>query len=299
MWESVAKGTVDRLTSGGWTANFVIGLVFLLVAPIVSHLMHRPKVAIVSFAVGATLLIWVAAVAAYRSVPVEPVESVDSEPPRVEQNKPGLTKEVEVAKPETAPAVAPVFKASEKPTTQSTSVTNSPGAAVYQAGRDLIVQSAPTTQGLAQLRSIVLESRLTCVPAEGAELPPDEVPFLPAGDANAYLSGPAGRQRLLFSSPVRFRKLANGRVVVINRFSLDPASDLVGRPLSEVAGYREVLIPVVTIVYGAAFSKFTLFEVSLSVNGGDPSFAQWEYDEPFRQGMVFSVPLGLSRQARK
>lgn len=279
--------------AGGWVANFVIGLVFFLVTPIVSHLIHRPKVAIVSFAVGATLLIWVVALAAYRSVPVElaPVAQVDSpriqQPPLVESTKLEATR----ATPP-APSI-PASAVPEQRPAQTSSVTNSPGAAVYQAGRDLIVQSVPSGQGVAQLRSIVLESRLTCVPVEGEELPPDAVPFWPVGDANAYLSGSAGRQRLLFSSPVKFRKLANGRVVIINRFSLDPASDLVGRPLSEVAAYRELVIPVITVVYAKAFSKFTLFEVSVSVNGEDPSFARWEYDDPFRQGMVLTVPLGI------
>jgi hypothetical protein len=69
-----------------------------------------------------------------------------------------------------------------------------------------------------------------------------EVPFIPVGDASAYLEGPAGRTRLSFISPVLFRRIEGDRIVVINRFSLDSSSDLVGRPIASLRVLLDQLI---------------------------------------------------------
>jgi hypothetical protein len=165
----------------------------------------------------------------------------------------------------------------------------SPGANVYQAGRDIIVTPPATAQEL-RIRSLTLEVRLTCVLKEPhGDLPPDEVPFMPVGDANAYLEGPPGRQRLTFSSPVRFRRLSDNRIVVINRFALDPAGDLVNQPSHVLANYQNVIAPVITIVWGKEFEKFTLLELSLSLNGADPVYYSWPYDVVFQTEPVFTV----------
>ena len=172
--------------------------------------------------------------------------------------------------------------------TQRAENNQSPGANIFQAGRDIIV--TPPAAAESRIRSLTLEVRLTCVvKASHGELPPDEVPFMPVGDANAYLEGPAGRQRLTFSSPVRFRRLSDGRIVVINRFALDPAGDLINQPTLVLANYQNVIAPVITIVWGAEFEKFTLLELSLSLNGADPVYYSWSYDAPFQVGPVFTV----------
>lgn len=167
----------------------------------------------------------------------------------------------------------------------------SPGANVYQAGRDIII-TAPAAVEESRIRSLTLEVRLTCVLKElHGDLPPDEVPFMPFGDANAYLEGPVGRQRLTFSSPVRFRRLSDNRIVVINRFALDSAGDLINQPTHVLANYRNVIAPVITIVWGKEFEKMTLLELSLSLNGGNPAYYSWPYDVPFQTGPVFTVPF--------
>lgn len=130
------------------------------------------------------------------------------------------------------------------------------GSSIYQAGRDIVVQSQAASD---HIRSIVLEVRLTCtLKAAHGELPPDEVTFMALGDSHAYLEGPAGRQRLLFASPVRFRRLVDGRIVVVNRFTLDPAGDLLNRPKSTLKNYSELEVPVVTVVWGGVFDRMTL-----------------------------------------
>src|SRR5712692_331117 len=62
---------------------------------------------------------------------------------------------------------------------------NSPGGTVIQSGRDTIIGGGP--QRRTSIQSVVVEGRLTCTLRRGAELPPPEVPFLPVGDADAYL----------------------------------------------------------------------------------------------------------------
>jgi hypothetical protein len=163
------------------------------------------------------------------------------------------------------------------------------------------VVGAPVPLVPAKIASLTLEMRLTCVLRDGhGELPPDEVPFLPVGDANAYLEGPAGRQGLKFVSPVRFRKLADNRVVVVNRFAIDPSGDLINQSVRVLSNYSKVIVPAIAIVWGNEFSKFTLLELSLSLNGRDPAYYSWPYDVPFQEGPIFTVPFeDLQRQLLK
>jgi hypothetical protein len=99
---------------------------------------------------------------------------------------------------------------------QKVTITDSSGSTVYQASRDIIINSQLPEKRAIQ--SIMIEGRLICDLKAGAELPPAEVPFLPMGDANAYLEGYAGKVRLDFVSPVRFRRQDDDHIVVINRF---------------------------------------------------------------------------------
>ena len=195
----------------------------------------------------------------------------------------------ETAKPSAKPN-APSHQPPRAIATQQAENNRSPGANIYQAGRDIILSQPAATE--LRIRSLTLELRLTCLlKTSHGDLPPDEVPFLPVGDANAYLDGPAGRQRLIFASPVRFRRLADDRIVIVNRFVLDPAGDLVNQPIQTLTNYQNVIAPVITIVWGKEFQKFTLLELSLSLNGADPAYSSWPYDAPFQNGPVFTVPF--------
>jgi len=138
---------------------------------------------------------------------------------------------------------------------------------------------------------VALEARLTCSLNEEAELPPGEVDFMPIGDgSDARLRGPAGEQALLFASPVRFREHA-GSLTVINRFVLPPGSNLHGRPPAALGGFTELVVPIVTVVYGTACRQMRLLELSVRLNGEDLWYSQWTYDDPFQQSPVFTVPL--------
>jgi hypothetical protein len=101
---------------------------------------------------------------------------------------------------------------------------------------------------------------------------------------------------------VRFREHA-GTITVINRFALEPGADLRGRPIETLLGYSQLVVPIVTVVYGGACAHMRLLEVIIRINGEDVWYGQWPYDVPFRQGPVFTVPLSglhqrLSRQGR-
>ncbi len=168
-------------------------------------------------------------------------------------------------------------------------VVDSPGTTVFQAGGDITVSKEPTKE-IDRIKTILVEARLTCTLEEGAELPPSEVPFLPVGDAHSYLEGAAGKAKLSFVSPVRFRMIDGGKVVVINRFSLDPGS-IDGRPVEAIFNYESLLVPIVTVVYGKSLSRITLLEVTVEMNGESIGYGSWKYDVPFQKSPSFSVPI--------
>ena len=180
-------------------------------------------------------------------------------------------------------------------TSQRAEVSESPNANVYQAGRDIIITEQKPIEVREQtlIDSMLVEARLTCIVRQGAELPPDEVTFMPVGDSHAYLEGPAGRVRLSFQSPVRFRRLDNDRLVVTNRFLLDPGSEVHRRPLDVLQNYRTLSVPVVTVVWGRALETIKLLEVSVFVNNQGPLYGSWEYDVAFQQGPRFAVEFQL------
>lgn len=177
---------------------------------------------------------------------------------------------------------------------QNAEITESPNANVYQAGGDIIITAPQPDQFQEQtsVQSILVEVRLTCTVRPDSELPPDEVNFIPVGDSHAYLEGSAGNVRLSFQSPVRFRRLDNDRLVVTNRFVLDSGSEVIARPLGVLQNYRNLLVPVITVVWGRSLQNIKLLEVSLFVNGQGPLYGSWNYDVPFQESPRFSVDFG-------
>lgn len=172
---------------------------------------------------------------------------------------------------------------------QSIQVTGSPNTNVYQAGRD--INLVPDPKAIRSIQTMTVEARLTCTLKNGAEVPPSEVEFVPIGNAHAYLEGPTGRTRLTFNSPVRFRLLGTDRVTAVNQFSLDSASGIQNRPIDALMAFEKLSVPIVTVVYGNAFDKITLLELTVFVNGDAIWYGSWKYDVPFKQGPTFRIPL--------
>ncbi|HEY0172861.1 MAG TPA: hypothetical protein VGB98_17705 [Pyrinomonadaceae bacterium] len=149
------------------------------------------------------------------------------------------------------------------------------------------------------IQTIMVEGRLTCDLKEGAEIPPAEVPFIPVGDANAYLEGPLGKVALNFVSPVRFRRQEDNSVVIINRFSLPNGSDLQNRPVESLKAYEVLVIPSVTIVWGKSMTKIKFFEVAMTINGQDVWYYPYRLNAAFeweKGSPMFRIPLDTLRE---
>jgi hypothetical protein len=117
------------------------------------------------------------------------------------------------------------------------------------------------------IQSISVKTRLTYELRDEAEVPPAEVPFTTVGDANSYLVGPDGNVRLDFISPVGFRMRTDGRIVVINHFSLQSSSDLYGSPVKNLKNFDFLAIRFITADYGSSLEKMVSFEAFFAVNG--------------------------------
>lgn len=137
----------------------------------------------------------------------------------------------------------------------------------------------------------MVEGRLTCDLKEGGKIPPAEVPFIPLGDANAYLEGTLGKTRLDFVSPIRFRRQEDNNIVVINRFSLSASSDLGGRPINSLANFNILTIPSLAIGSEKSLGMMKLYEISMSLNGKDVWYYSYPVNQPFQPQAVFRIPL--------
>src|SRR6266436_4967621 len=103
LWKATLRGTVQRLMSGGWIANFVVGFVLLLVTPLLNGIMQHPRIAILSAASGLTIIIWVVALAMIRSLPGAPkVDTTQT----VTQQQPNITPAAQGEAARQTPAVA-------------------------------------------------------------------------------------------------------------------------------------------------------------------------------------------------
>ena len=189
-------------------------------------------------------------------------------------------------------SVAALFMFPQSPrTTLTSTVKRSANTTVIQSGRDTVITGSVSK--LTSIQSLVVEGRLTCTLKPRAELPPAEVHFDPLGGSNAYLEGPPGRAALVFASPVRFRRLEDDRVTLINRFGLPTGSDLHNAPLERLASFTNLLVPSESVVYGAALDKMTMFEVTITANGEQLWAHSYPLQEQFEQlkGKKFAIPL--------
>jgi hypothetical protein len=181
------------------------------------------------------------------------------------------------------------------PAAQTTENQTPPGTSVPKHGTAIhklppLVENHDSAS-LQVIQSLSIEARLTCDLKDGEELPPSEVPFVPVGDANAHLEGPAGDVPITFVSPVRFRHQGTNEVVVINEFAAGGSSAVMQRPVKSLQTYQRLKVPAVTIVWGKSMGKMKLFEVSLRVNGNDVWYYPYKLDSPFQEGPVFAIPL--------
>lgn len=156
-----------------------------------------------------------------------------------------------------------------------------------------VVKSLSPAEIVDRVNSLSLELRVTCDLKEAAPLPPQEAMWMPMAGATAEMRGSGTMVPLQFISPVIFRRQTNNEIVVINRFALTADSDIAGRPISSLAAYEQLFVPIQTIVYGKSFSRVRLAEASITINGRDVWYYQYKIDTdwPEGRGMTVSFPL--------
>lgn len=81
------------------------------------------------------------------------------------------------------------------------------------------------------------------------------------------------------------------------RFAIAGDSDILGRPVSSLAGYTQLIVPVHTIVYAKSFSRFHLAEAAMTINGKDVWYYPYKVDGQFQEGkgLVIRFPLAARR----
>lgn len=186
-----------------------------------------------------------------------------------------------------------VPKITAQKSSQNVTITDSPSSTVYQAKGDIVINSQ--SQEKRMIQTIMIEGRLICDLKAGAELPPAEVSFMPVGDASVYFDGPAGKARLEFVSPVRFRRQDDNHIVVINRFTLQNGADLQGRPVESLKGFNNLQIPSITVVFGKSLQTMKVLEVTMTLNGQDIWYYRYNINHPFQEGPMFTIPLETLR----
>lgn len=68
QWRSIFNNTWHNIQSKGFWANFIVTLIFLFLSPIIAVSMNTYKYAIYCAAIGFTMLIWLIAISAIRSI---------------------------------------------------------------------------------------------------------------------------------------------------------------------------------------------------------------------------------------
>jgi len=142
------------------------------------------------------------------------------------------------------------------------------------------------------IQSIVVEGRLTYEMQGGdVEMPPDEMFFMPAGDANAYLISSDGSFPLDYVPPVRFEMQQDGRVVVTNIFSLQDNSELYWRPVESLRDCDSLWLPFITASYEHSLKKLMSFEIFYRVNGQEVWHIRFNTGlPPSAPGMTLRIP---------
>lgn len=137
-----------------------------------------------------------------------------------------------------------------------------------------------------EISSILIELRTTCSLKHGAKPPPTEYTFIPTGDANSYFTNQSGKFKVDFLSPVKFRRLDNDNIVIINRFMTNTGSDLLNKPISFLSTFDSLHVPIISVSYGKDFDKLYSVELSLRVNDEDIWYESWQYNMNFQSGSM-------------
>jgi len=280
-WQTIFRGTAKAFASGGWIPNLIVGVILLFLGILISGFMNNPIAKIVSLTIALTLIIWTIAIVMISRIPSK--EDLARSGQKTDFPKTSEPTQDNESLHKTAKQ-EPVSKGTQHespPPTQS----------AKQRSMPVLPQNSSPATTMTTVQSIVVEARLTCDLKQGAELPPSEVPYIPISGADCFLEGSPGKFRLDFVSPVRFRRQDDDRIVVINRYALQPNSDLYGRPIEILKSFKIIFVAVQTIVFGKALKTMNFFESSMTINGRDVWYYRYDLNAPFQEGPVIRLPL--------
>jgi hypothetical protein len=164
----------------------------------------------------------------------------------------------------------------------------------------IIVDSPGATVNITEdttIHSLTAEVKLIVTLKSLSNAPPSEMDFLPVGGGKAYLFGSQdARIPLSFISPVLFQKQADGKLAVVNRYSLVPDSPLQNKRIDYLLQCLTLQVPIITIVYGQMLSQIKGIKISLYVNGKLLWAQENDKDTPFQEGPVITYDLANLHQ---
>jgi hypothetical protein len=115
------------------------------------------------------------------------------------------------------------------------------------------------------ISTITVEARMTCTIKEGEELPPSTEDII-AGFGTGKLVGPRVTTELSRTNPVEFRKQRDNEMIVVNHFYLPSSESLMGSPVSRIANYETMVLPITVLGSGRLFDQIRLVEVTVTIN---------------------------------
>jgi hypothetical protein len=128
-----------------------------------------------------------------------------------------------------------------------------------------IVQAAPTVA--ATIQSVTAQIRLTCVLKDPTKLP--ENTLLSVGSGVSYLEGLRGKAYLQSTGKYTYQRTEEeGRATAVEDYTAAPNSELIGQPVSTMAGYSTMVLSDAAVSEGR-FTECVYAETTLRVNGVD------------------------------
>jgi hypothetical protein len=140
---------------------------------------------------------------------------------------------------------------------------------------------------------------MTCTIKEGEDLPPSTEEIM-AGFGTGQIVGPAGTAELSRTNPVEFRKQRNNEMIVVNHFYLANSETLVGSPVSRLANYEKLVLPITVLGSGHIFDQVSLIEATVTINNKYTWYYPYKLGPiPYQNGITATIPLSGIEKAIK
>jgi hypothetical protein len=129
--------------------------------------------------------------------------------------------------------------------------------------------SQPSKPAPITIQSLLVEARAICSLRDALKLPNSIGGAFFTETTNSFIEGPTGKAYLRPITDVRFQRLEEeGKASTVLRYDIPSNSDLIGKPVSSLGGYKRMQI----LLWALDYDKFTecgFLELTLRVNGSD------------------------------